>query len=92
MAKRRAPEEKANWPTELLNGVQANRAGINSADGLDSQVAEDPERIRTTQCCEVRGGAPAFVTKFLLELGEVRFDKGLTSEDDAICEIANPAP
>ena len=22
LAKRRAPEEKANWPTELLNGVQ----------------------------------------------------------------------
>jgi hypothetical protein len=96
LAKRRAPEQKANWPTELLNGVQPdqqpNRAGISSADGSDSQVAEDPERIRTTQCCEVRGGAPAFVTKFLLELGEVRFDKDLTSEDDAIREIANPTP
>jgi hypothetical protein len=53
---------------------------MSSGDGLDSQVAEDPERIRTTQCFEVRGGAPAFVTKFLLELGEVGFDKGLTSE------------
>jgi hypothetical protein len=65
---------------------------MSSADGLDSQVAEDPEHIRTTQCREARGGAPASVTKFLLELLEVRFDKGLTSEDDAICEIANPAP
>jgi hypothetical protein len=65
---------------------------MSSGDGLDSQVAEDPERIRTTQCCEARGGAPASVTKFLLELLEVRFHKGLTSEDDAICEIANPAP
>jgi DNA-binding transcriptional LysR family regulator len=53
---------------------------MSSADGLDSQVAEDPEHIRTTQCREARGGAPAFVTKFLLELVEVFVPEGSTFE------------
>ena len=37
MAKRRAPEEKANWPTELLNGVQPDQQQLGQIRSLTGQ-------------------------------------------------------
>ena len=42
-----------------------------------SQIAEDPGRVRTAQRSKSRSNAPISVARFLLEVVEVRFNKGL---------------
>ena len=58
---------------------------------LDSRFAEDPEPVRTAQFRQRHGGVLPSVTKLLLEVGEVRFNKGLTTRDHAVGEVADPA-
>ena len=65
------------WPTAKACGI----SGRILTDRSDSQIAEDPESLSTAQGGYARGRAATLVAQLMLELVEVRFHKGLTSQD-----------
>ena len=65
----------------LQGGEQFELTQLSEWDDLSrlasSQIEEDPGRVRTAQRSKSRSNAPTSVAKFLLEVVEVRFNKGL---------------
>ena len=62
-----------------------------SAAWARTRFAEHPKYLRIARHIHAHSRTPAFVTKLLFELFEVRFNKGLTSQDHAIGKVANLA-
>ena len=77
----------AQWPAAKASH-KLSRSIL--TDRSDSQIAEDPESVSTAQGGYARGRAPTLVAQLVLELVEVQFHKGLTSQDHAVCEITDP--
>jgi hypothetical protein len=61
-------------------------------DRSDSQIAENPESVGPSPGLLSAWQAPTLVTQLAREIVEVGFNKGLTSQDQAISEVANAAP